>query len=506
MSTPPKDVHTSDTEGGERPLRERLRNASIKSAKQPTDTLATTEPEPEKARAKLQRKRSHEDVESVEDEPAPKSRQARKSKRSRENSPEEKVAEQSGKRKSSELERDDEPVAVEISQPSVPSTSTVTTIETDGLTKSDESPKSKRSRVDDKATADTASSATSDAKATIEPEGKTGQEQTKPAIKLPAGSGFANTSAASPFASLATSKSPSEQPQPTTSAFASSVFGALAGSSTSAFGALGQSKTLSSFASPGTTPAPGEDATKPVPKPSAFGGLASGASPFATAGSSGFGSGASGFGKLGNGFGGGFGGLGGSKLTNFASSGTPGVIGSSTKTGITAFGAPAEDGEEQSGDEEDNEAGVKSPKLIVDEDKKDERFFEQEIETGEEGETTEYTCRAKLYNFVDKKEWKERGLGVLRLNVTEPQADDEDSTLKARLVMRADGSHRVILNTPIQKGLKFGDVHGARPTGGYMSFMGSLDGKPTLEFLQLKLRQQFAMELWDHIAELQKQM
>ena len=378
MSTPPKDVHTSDTEGGERPLRERLRNASIKSAKQPTDTLATTEPEPEKARAKLQRKRSHEDVESVEDEPAHKSRQARKNKRSRENSPDEKVAEQSGKRKSSELERDDEPVAVEISQPSVPSTSTVTSIETDNLTKSDESPKSKRSRVDDKTTADTASSATSDAKATIEPEGKTGQEQTKPAIKIPAGSGFANTSAASPFASLATSKSPSEQPQPTTSAFASSAFGALAGSSTSAFGALGQNKTLSSFASPGTTPAPGEDAAKPAPKQSAFGDLAAGASPFATAGSSGFGSGASGFGKLGNGFGGGFGSLGGSKLTNFASSGTPGVIGSSTKTGITAFGAPAEDREEQSGDEEDNEAGVKSPKLIVDEDKKDERFFEQE--------------------------------------------------------------------------------------------------------------------------------
>ena len=51
----------------------------------------------------------------------------------------------------------------------------------------------------------------------------------------------------------------------------------------------------------------------------------------------------------------------------------------------------------------------------------------------------------KTYNFVDKKEWKERGLGVLRLNVTEPQSDDGDSTLKARLVMRADGSHRVIL-------------------------------------------------------------
>ncbi|KAI4750339.1 hypothetical protein E4T44_14939, partial [Aureobasidium sp. EXF-8845] len=265
---------------------------------------------------------------------------------------------------------------------------------------------------------------TSDVLATTEPEGTaTGEpaQQPKPTAKIPAGSGFANTSASSPFASLATAKSSSEQPQPATSAFASSAFGALAGSSTSAFGALGQSKTLSSFASPGSTPAP-EDGVKPAP--SAFGGLSSAASPFASAGSSGFGSGASGFGssasgfgKLNNGFGGGFGGLsGGSKLTSFASSGTPGVIGSSTKVGITAFGAPADDEEEQSGEDGEDDAGVKSPKLIVDEDKKDERFFEQDIETGEEGETTEYTCRAKLYNFVDKKEWKERGVGVLRLN------------------------------------------------------------------------------------------
>ena len=110
------------------------------------------------------------------------------------------------------------------------------------------------------------------------------------------------------------------------------------------------------------------------------------------------------------------------------------------------------------------------------------------VETGEEGETTEYTCRAKLYSFVDKKEWKERGVGVLRLNVTEPKPDDENSTIKARIVMRADGSHRVILNTPVQKALKYGDVRGERPTGHFMSLVGSLDGKPQLEVLQLKVR------------------
>jgi Ran-binding protein 3 len=382
MPVSPKEAHVSDTEGGERPLRERLRNATIKSAPQ----TATTQPEPDKARAKLQRKRSHEDVENLEDEPAHKSRQARTNKRSRENSPEDKVAEQSGKRKSSELERDDEPVAVDAPPYSAPSANAT---EADDLIRSDESPKTKRSRVDDTTSTDTTSQTTSDVLATTEPEGTaTGEpaQQPKPTAKIPAGSGFANTSASSPFASLATAKSPSEQPQPATSAFASSAFGALAGSSTSAFGALGQSKTLSSFASPGSTPAP-EDGVKPAP--SAFGGLSSAASPFASAGSSafgsggsGFGSGASGFGKLNNGFGGGFGGLsGGSKLTSFASSGTPGVIGSSTKVGITAFGAPADDEEEQSGEDGEDDSGVKSPKLIVDEDKKDERFFEQDSKT-----------------------------------------------------------------------------------------------------------------------------
>ena len=67
-------------------------------------------------------------------------------------------------------------------------------------------------------------------------------------------------------------------------------------------------------------------------------------------------------------------------MTSFASSGTPGVIGSSTKTGITAFGAPADEEEEQSGDDGEVDSGVKSPKLIVDEDKKDTRFFEQDSE------------------------------------------------------------------------------------------------------------------------------
>lgn len=53
--------------------------------------------------------------------------------------------------------------------------------------------------------------------------------------------------------------------------------------------------------------------------------------------------------------------------------------------------------------------------------------------------------------------------------------------------MRADGSHRVALNTPIVKGVKFGSVNGEAPVGGYMYFMGSIDGSAKLEMLQMKV-------------------
>lgn len=115
------------------------------------------------------------------------------------------------------------------------------------------------------------------------------------------------------------------------------------------------------------------------------------------------------------------------------------------------------------------------------------------METGEEDEVTEFTARAKLYNFAagpedkSKKEWRERGLGTLRFNVRKPTTEDEKP--KARLVMRAEGSHRVMLNTPVKKELKFGTPSGDKPQGGYMYFMGTIEGKDGLELLQLKVNE-----------------
>ncbi|KAK9320994.1 hypothetical protein V1517DRAFT_327760 [Lipomyces orientalis] len=99
------------------------------------------------------------------------------------------------------------------------------------------------------------------------------------------------------------------------------------------------------------------------------------------------------------------------------------------------------------------------------------------VETGEEMETSVFNCRAKLYS-LDPTEadegWKERGIGILHLNVLkddteaatgtpEPTSADvsKESTpttrarkSKARIVMRADGVLKVILNLPLVKGIE----------------------------------------------------
>ena len=70
-----------------------------------------------------------------------------------------------------------------------------------------------------------------------------------------------------------------------------------------------------------------------------------------------------------------------------------------------------------------------------------------DVVTGEEEESNVLQANVKLYLFdTEKRNWTERGRGVLRLN------DDPVSTpghLKSRVVMRTVGSLRVILNTKL---------------------------------------------------------
>ena len=110
------------------------------------------------------------------------------------------------------------------------------------------------------------------------------------------------------------------------------------------------------------------------------------------------------------------------------------------------------------------------------------------VDTGEEGEEVYFSTRAKLYFFAGKDGWKDRGTGVIKVNVrtisdevAEGDVEAQQSSSgkrKARLLMRADATHRVILNTPIFKGMRFGDADSSEPTGKVMHLQSLEDGKP----------------------------
>lgn len=100
-----------------------------------------------------------------------------------------------------------------------------------------------------------------------------------------------------------------------------------------------------------------------------------------------------------------------------------------------------------------------------------------DVDDGEASEATILSVRAKM--FVHEKEagWKERGAGMLKLNVPRScvefddnnavvagsfdasgldEEDEDSSTPKVvRLVMRQDNTHRVILNTAVVPAMKF---------------------------------------------------
>lgn len=77
------------------------------------------------------------------------------------------------------------------------------------------------------------------------------------------------------------------------------------------------------------------------------------------------------------------------------------------------------------------------------------RYDEVTVVTGEENESNVLQINAKLFTF-DKTagSWQERGRGNLRLNDREV-----DGVLQSRLVMRTQGSLRVILNTKVWAGM-----------------------------------------------------
>lgn len=533
MASTTDSAPLSDTEAGEKPVREQLKKATL--AAEDSKTAPTSEPEKEwphengelvETRGRLQRERSHEELSGKQssDRPSTEPTKQHNRKRSRDSTAEEDEL-NNGQRKSCERSREGiDAVAsprethlnvkrsIDIERPDTPPAQTEAAVEAMA------SPKTKRSRIHS-----TTLEEKDDATVSMEPiasttsanASDTREEQSAAAKSTLKSSDFSNTSMASPFGMLADSKSPSlpaEQPQTSSGAFAASGFGSLAGSTTSGFGAIG--KTTGGFGIGGgfatgaknftTTEKSSGENEKPTEsvRGSTFGASLAQQSGFAAAKpKSVFASSTSGFGRLGSGLGsfggalgtspfGGAGRAGG--LTSFASGKPSESLSGPLPRPGRPFGAALDDDEEnEDGEDEDDQTGIKSP-LSREEEKQDERFYKQQLETGEEEEETVYSCRAKLYAFAvlddDKKEWRERGLGTLRLNVKRLSQDEAEGKPKARFLMRAEGSHRVVLNTPVKKELKFGAAGGGPPQGGAIFFMGTIDGKNGLEMLQLKVR------------------
>ncbi|KAJ5006802.1 hypothetical protein K4K57_011049 [Colletotrichum sp. SAR 10_99] len=316
--------------------------------------------------------------------------------------------------------------------------------------------------------------------------------------------------------SAAAENSAKEEKQGTSAAaFASSGFAKLAASSASPFGSLGDSTKGSVFggstssASPFGSLSPSKPAAAPVTAPTlSFGGAGAASSPFAsvkTAGANGFGS------AFGSGFGSA---LSGKPLTSFAKAGE-----SSFKSEKPAkpFGAPESDVEDGSGDDADgddgsaSESGDKEEKEESDkeeskagDDKKRTKLQKITVDDGEAGEATIIQVRAKMFYLEKEVGWKERGSGMLKINVPEACVSFDDSGLPipgsfdasglendedpeagagtahkvARLIMRQDQTHRILLNTVILPAMKFQEKTSLKSVGVMFTAFEGEEAKP----------------------------
>ncbi|KAG9191974.1 hypothetical protein G6011_10708 [Alternaria panax] len=395
-----------------------------------------------------------------------------------------------------------------------------TTTTADKAPKARASPKNKRTRDQIEKDTEASAEASKDASANGKPvtksagderdtkrlrdkeEAQSTNDATESKTKIPSTSGFANSSDKSPFADFATkSGAPKASdkvesiPQTSDDKFKASVFGGFAASATSPFGSIASSK-------PSSTPSFGGAG---VGKLSSFAGSASPSTPSsggfgALGGSSTSGFGGSSFGgSLGGGFGG-FGGFGAAKPTgSFAAPGGSLEI-KGLKEKEKPFGAAAIG--ESSDDEDDDEDTEKATD-------KEERqssqplLSQQSHETGEEGEETIWTGRAKLYNMAGEgsnRGWKERGVGMFKLNIT------VDEPKKARFVLRAEGTHRLLLNAAVTSNMVFGgDAQGEKPKDTRLLFNSpNLEGE--LEMHLLKLRAENAQQLWEEVKKVQEEL
>ncbi|RHZ50333.1 hypothetical protein CDV55_102195 [Aspergillus turcosus] len=451
QGTTAEDSQGSDNDGTERPVRQKLKETTIASSQQEIDTKNDEEPTDAKVTSTTHAQQSADMNDTTEVGGGSNSRSSsRGRKRSFDDDEAESDGEEHGHRRKRSRDSTSEGEQPPRSENHLP--------------RKILSPKKKRSRdeLDKDESGERAVEKTDTKTENVEseekpeaegqPEKKRHRDNSTERKPAPVTSAFANTSAVSPFGSLGALKSKEEEPTKpapvtSTSAFASSSLAAFAGSEQSPFSSLGAS-TPSVFKSP---------VTSETEKPAAAG--------FAAAAST------SGFAALGSGFSGFSSGFGAAAksggLTSFASPTAPSAFGSSSKD--KPFGAADADDEEEE-EEEEAETGPKE----FEAEKPDERFFERQIETGEEQEKTYFSGKAKLFQFTNQ-EWKERGIGTFKVNVR--VTDGQEDKKAARIIMRADGVLRVMLNQPLFKGMKVGDPSGNEPKSKQVHLVGYEDGR-----------------------------
>ena len=182
---------------------------------------------------------------------------------------------------------------------------------------------------------------------------------------------------------------------------------------------------------------------------SGFGAPSSGGGGF---GSTLSGAGFGGFGGLKSG--GGFGGFAAANANagvGFASKASTPAFGGAAAAPVALFGAGKKETEEEDGDDDpEREVANDSIKPIVE-------LEVVETKTGEEDETCTFRTEGALFEYVVDKEkgsrWMERGRGDVRLN---------QGKNRYRLVMRAKGNFRLMLNASLFKGQKFQLMEGGK--------------------------------------------
>ncbi|KAH0583044.1 hypothetical protein H2248_010929 [Termitomyces sp. 'cryptogamus'] len=141
-----------------------------------------------------------------------------------------------------------------------------------------------------------------------------------------------------------------------------------------------------------------------------------------------------------------------------ARAGTP-SNGLESNSGLGVFGSAGDGTAFDDGDEDDkDDEGSFSAKLRAGKDDNHEgvnveqeniyNLTEQDVLTGEEDEQTIHQVRGKLFSLVDGNQWKERGTGLLKLNVKRSDGSG------ARLVMRKEAVYTLLLNVTLFPGMR----------------------------------------------------